>query len=421
MQVINRHDYPLSTLRSYYQDQKVVVNPRYQRNPVWVRSQKQLLIDSILRDYDMPKFYWQKVKKGDHSVFEVIDGQQRMLAIIQYANNQWPLDKAAEKVGNHVIAGKKFRDLPDPLQEKINDYNISVVEFGEAGEDEISEMFLRLQNGSSLKGAEELHAYSGRMADYFKEFVRTNPLWRERTQIKSNRFDDYLNAMQLFAIEINAGPTDIKKENIEKLLHQYHSVELPLQTKKAFESRIRAIFNAFTQTEHKLLKHQLISVFLLMQKLDSSYVYEKGEKFAQWFIDFEKQRKELENDEERDETNPVVSSYIEYGKLILGGDNRSKLESRLRFLFERYLLSHPDTVAKDKKRSFSYEERELLLMRQNYCCAECKKAISIDTSEADHIKEHTKGGVTRLGNGQALCMDCHRKKTAALMRKKRGK
>ena len=30
-------------------------NPDYQRPPVWTRSQKQLLIDTILRNYEIPK------------------------------------------------------------------------------------------------------------------------------------------------------------------------------------------------------------------------------------------------------------------------------------------------------------------------------------------------------------------------------
>jgi hypothetical protein len=34
--------------------------PDFQRRPVWSRAQKQLLIDSILRGYDVPKMYWRK-------------------------------------------------------------------------------------------------------------------------------------------------------------------------------------------------------------------------------------------------------------------------------------------------------------------------------------------------------------------------
>jgi uncharacterized protein with ParB-like and HNH nuclease domain len=32
-------------------------NPDYQRPAVWSSAQKQLLVDSILRGYDVPKFY----------------------------------------------------------------------------------------------------------------------------------------------------------------------------------------------------------------------------------------------------------------------------------------------------------------------------------------------------------------------------
>lgn len=38
-------------------------NPDYQRPAVWTRAQKQLLIDSMLRDYDIPKFYLHQTGK----------------------------------------------------------------------------------------------------------------------------------------------------------------------------------------------------------------------------------------------------------------------------------------------------------------------------------------------------------------------
>ena len=57
------------------------INPRpqYQRAPVWNDAKKQLLIDSILRGYDLPKFYLRSTDPPyEH---EVVDGQQRLHAI----------------------------------------------------------------------------------------------------------------------------------------------------------------------------------------------------------------------------------------------------------------------------------------------------------------------------------------------------
>ena len=39
--------------------------PDYQRPPAWSKKQKQLLIDSVLREYDIPKMYWLSVDRED--------------------------------------------------------------------------------------------------------------------------------------------------------------------------------------------------------------------------------------------------------------------------------------------------------------------------------------------------------------------
>src|SRR5262249_30045114 len=70
-------------------------NPEYQRGLRWNREQQQLLIDSVFRGYPLPTFYFERKDThgplGDDSVtLDVIDGQQRIIALTQFRNNQWP-------------------------------------------------------------------------------------------------------------------------------------------------------------------------------------------------------------------------------------------------------------------------------------------------------------------------------------------
>jgi hypothetical protein len=65
-------------------------NPDYQRPAVWSSSQKQLLGDSILRGYDVPKFYWQQVSNKPVS-YDVVDGQQRIWAICEFCDDKYGL------------------------------------------------------------------------------------------------------------------------------------------------------------------------------------------------------------------------------------------------------------------------------------------------------------------------------------------
>ena len=74
--MLKRATWPLFTLSK--KRKKIDTNPDYQRPAVWTRAQKQLLIDSILRDYDVPKIYLHE--KGNDN-YDVIDGQQRIRTI----------------------------------------------------------------------------------------------------------------------------------------------------------------------------------------------------------------------------------------------------------------------------------------------------------------------------------------------------
>ena len=53
---LKKDNWPLMTV--YGIKDRVNTNPDFQRPAVWGLAQKQLLIDTILRGYDIPKFYW---------------------------------------------------------------------------------------------------------------------------------------------------------------------------------------------------------------------------------------------------------------------------------------------------------------------------------------------------------------------------
>ena len=57
--------------------------PDWQREEVWSKGRKQKLIDSILRGWRLPKFYF-LLTSDEPEEFEVVDGQQRLLAIWEF-------------------------------------------------------------------------------------------------------------------------------------------------------------------------------------------------------------------------------------------------------------------------------------------------------------------------------------------------
>src|SRR5262245_57656825 len=139
--------------------------PEYQRQDrLWPVEKKRLLIDSILADIDIPKLYFNHIKGGD---YEVVDGQQRLWAIWEFLDNEYP----------YVSEGKNltFADLTLDQQGTIRNYTLQVTEFEDAEDDYLRELFLRLQLGLLLVTGEKLHASTGAMKDFvFERLVKHN-------------------------------------------------------------------------------------------------------------------------------------------------------------------------------------------------------------------------------------------------------
>ena len=96
---------------------------------VWTQSQKQLFIDSVLRNIDVPKIYLTNAISEEYE-WEVVDGQQRLTAIWEFMDGKYPIDEDAKEVKDrstdHEIADRFFDDLPPVLKVKINGYSLSV-------------------------------------------------------------------------------------------------------------------------------------------------------------------------------------------------------------------------------------------------------------------------------------------------------
>jgi uncharacterized protein with ParB-like and HNH nuclease domain len=76
--------------------------PDWQRQEVWGPSKKQSLIDTILRGWKLPKFYFLRVSDTPES-FEVVDGQQRLVTIWEFFEDELPLSEKTEGVWRDLL------------------------------------------------------------------------------------------------------------------------------------------------------------------------------------------------------------------------------------------------------------------------------------------------------------------------------
>lgn len=146
----------ISDIIQWYRKKELVINETFQRYSVWSPQAKTFLIDTILHELPIPKLYLRTKLDPKHqtSIREVVDGQQRIRAIVDFADNNFRLLKRSEH-----FEGFKYNDLDDEHKEAFLGYTLTVEQLLNATDDDIIDIFARLNSYTvTLNSAEKRHA-----------------------------------------------------------------------------------------------------------------------------------------------------------------------------------------------------------------------------------------------------------------------
>jgi uncharacterized protein with ParB-like and HNH nuclease domain len=184
--------------------------PQYQRTSVWSPTKKKLLIDSILRGYDIPKFYINETPQSRTYKWEVTDGQQRMRAIWEYIDKDqqvnYPLNDT--EIDGVNLKGLKFEDLQLHHKRLLNRFlnfrlHFSIIK--ESTPEEIRSLFARLQMGDRLNPAELRHAIASNIGTVIFALSENHSFFKEcKIPIGRYKHQDYLDHIFTLA---HFGPT----------------------------------------------------------------------------------------------------------------------------------------------------------------------------------------------------------------------
>lgn len=168
-----------------------------QRNPCWDVSRKSLLIHSMIEGYPIPPFYF--ARRSDKK-YDALDGLQRSTAIREFLNEEYALSADTPPIRDEDgysidIAGKKFSELPEWAQDAIKDYSLTIYYFEDITEDEISELFFRINNGKPLTSI-ELTRVKAKCLKEFQEIASHELIAESVTEAGKKRYTDENIAMQ---------------------------------------------------------------------------------------------------------------------------------------------------------------------------------------------------------------------------------
>jgi len=232
--------YSVAELIDWFKKRELVVNKDYQRGGrLWPRPAKSYFIDTVLREFPFPKVYF--LERLDRAtkrpMREIVDGQQRIATLVEFAENEFALGQNARE-----YAGQYFRDLDEEGQERFYSYTVSVDVVRNADRAEILQMFRRMNAYTlPLNAAEKRHSeFFGEFKDWINavldEYERLLTSWNILTSRQIVRMGD-AELLADIALAIEHGIVSTSPAKLAELYKQY-DFEFPTRT--LFDERIRS-------------------------------------------------------------------------------------------------------------------------------------------------------------------------------------
>ena len=164
-------DPDIQTVMTRIESAALDLQPNFQRGEVWPKSKKQRLIDSVLREWHVPPIH--VIENPDTRKQEVLDGQQRLVAIRDFVRGEFAVDGSIEPLDPKIqsLDGKKYRFLPDEVQRQFDQFTLRLYRIVDFKPSEPAELFYRLNQPSNLTGAEQRNAFYGPVRDQIRELV----------------------------------------------------------------------------------------------------------------------------------------------------------------------------------------------------------------------------------------------------------
>lgn len=222
---------PMALSWWYEQREKIDRDPSYQRRPnLWNPRKHAFLIDSILNDYDMPKLYLADFTSvitplNEHKKpYAIIDGKQRLQAIFKFFDGDLPLNRDFKYQADPSLnlAGLNYIDLKmryPNVADKFDNHIPSVMSVITDEEGKIEELFLRLNTGVHVSGAERRNAMKGIVPIIIRRLVK-NKFFTSNIRFNIDRMADHNAAAKVLLVEYGGGFADTFANSLDAFVRK---------------------------------------------------------------------------------------------------------------------------------------------------------------------------------------------------------
>lgn len=241
MKNFDSRTYSINDFIEWEDRKQLVISPKFQRRSVWSPQAKSYLIDTILKDKPLPKIFIRATTdpKSKVTVREIVDGQQRIRAILSYVKDGFRISK----VHNEEFGGKTYSELPEEIQAEFLKYELSVDLLLDLEDRDVLDIFARLNTYSVSLNKQEL--FNAKYFGYFKQMVYKisgdyYTFWTENKIFTDTKIMRMAEAELVTDLSIAALDGIQSKKNAEKY---YSKFDEEFTLKKSLERNIHIIMD----------------------------------------------------------------------------------------------------------------------------------------------------------------------------------
>lgn len=268
----------ISWFKDRLDEERLEFKPPFQRNPVWAEKHKSYLVDTALRSLPIPEIYVQKETDPEgRTVFAIIDGQQRLRALLGFVVGEVELDDEYSPGRGE----QTWEDLTNEEKKNYWNYRLVVREVTDATDAELRDLFRRLNQNTVKLNSQEI-----RNARYQGDYIKTvteladQPFWAEQGIVSASEIRRMLDIefMAELLLSVMLGRQN-KKQGLEAAFQTY---EQGITDKQRWLSR----FEGARATIEKLVpdlrksrwskKSDFYSLFLAADALNEKGLLRKG-------------------------------------------------------------------------------------------------------------------------------------------------
>ena len=436
---------PLKELLHLHQDGELDLAPDYQRRETWSDSKKMVLIDSIARRVPINAITLYKTSNQGVTVYEVIDGKQRLTSILQFRNDQLTplrdalkgLSEEEEAEGEELaekVLDKKWSQLEKGTQSSFLDYEIPiyVVEgsrasavraFRRMNADPYALVPQEIRNAvfkdsEFLKATRVLADEIDKMSTDSDHFLVE---WGLLTAPKWTRMQDLQFLSELLCLHL-AGPQEARR-SLDDYYTNYSKPKGPSKTKldQAVSSTVKAIRAAFDILGNSLKPHNFDNendLYCLIGALFTRGIPSGPQlKDENLKADLRQTLSEFRNqvllcqDAIKSNRDVELASYAKEvkdyaGSLLAGQVNSAKRRhTRIDILVN---LINERVSPIDAKSPSDLQRRLIWAKSADKKCIRCGKVVKWEDYDCGHIEAKAFGGRAVLSNLRVEHIACNR-------------